>query len=151
VKQIQITFLVLFFLITGTSTVFCQSSEIDSIANSHIEANVPNDQDFGNLLKRDLAAHFKKALGKDVSIGYELLRNVPTQSGAAFPKFYAWIVIKEKDTLIEDGAVRLAAIEKKQFEIIDYLKRADIEKDADQIYKVFPRPIGDKIKEKINK
>lgn len=150
-KQVQITILVVFLLVVGSSTVACQSSVIDSIAESHIEGNVPDEKDFDNFLKRDLAAYFKEQTGKDVIVEYELLRNVPTQSGVAFPKFYAWVKVKAKDNLIEEGAVRLAAMEKKRFGITDYLKRADIERDVERVYKVFPRPVGDKIKEKISK
>jgi hypothetical protein len=150
-KQTQIVSLVIFLLIAGSSTVARQSSAIDSIAESHIDGNVPDKKDFDNFLKRDLAAYFKKSMGKDVVIEYDLLRNAPTQSGVAFPKFYAWVKIKEKDNRVEEGAVRLAAMEKKRFEITDYLKQADIEQDVEQVYKVFPKPVGDIIKEKIRK
>jgi hypothetical protein len=150
-KQIQITFLLTFLLMAGSSTVACQSSAIKSIAESHIDANVPNEKDFDNFLKRDLAAYFKEQTGKEVVVEYELLRNAPTQSGVAFPKFYAWVKVKVKDNLIEEGAIRLAAVEKKQFGITHYLKRTDIERDIEQVYEVFPKPVGDKIKEKIGK
>lgn len=134
----------------GSSTVVSQSTALDSIAESHIEANVPNEKDFGAFLKRDLAAYFKETFSKDVLVECELLRNAPTQSGVAFPKFYAWVKVKEKDRLIEEGAVRLAAIEKKRFEITDYLKRAAIEADIDEVYNVFPKQVGDKIKERLS-
>ena len=150
-KQIQLALLVMLLLMVGGSTVACQSSVIDSIAESHIDGNVPDEKDFDKFLKRDLAAYFKESTGKDVVVEYELLRNAPTQSGIAFPKFYAWVKVKEKDNLIEEGAVRLAAMEKKRFGVTDYLKRSDIEKDVEQVYKVFPRPVGDKIKERISK
>jgi hypothetical protein len=152
-KQFQIAFLVVFLLIVGSSTVACQSSVIDSIAKSHIEGNVPDEKDFDSFLKRDLAAYFKEQTGNDVIVEYELLRNAPTQSGIAFPKFYAWVKVKEKakDNLIEEGAVRLAAMEKKRFGVTDYLERSVIERDVEQVYKVFPRPVGDKIRDKINK
>jgi hypothetical protein len=150
-NQIQLVLLIVFLITAGSSTVTCQSSVINSISESHIEGNVPNEKDFDKFLKRDLAAYFKESMGKDVVVEYELLRNAPTQSGIAFPKFYAWVKVKEKDKLIEEGAVRLAAMEKKRFKITDYLKRSYIEKDVEQIYKVFPRSVGDKVKEKLSK
>ena len=150
-RQIQFLILIAFLILVSSSTGACQSSVIDSIAQSHIDGNVPEQKDFDNFLKRDLAAYFKNVVGKDVIVEYELLRNAPTQSGVAFPKFYLWIKVKEKDNLIEEGAVRVAAIDKKRFEITNYLKRLDIETDIDQVYKVFPKPVGDKIKEKIGK
>lgn len=141
----------MFVFAVGISTALAQSSTIDSIAESHIEANVPDEKDFDNFLKRDLAAYFKEQIGKDVTVEYELLRKAPTQSGVALPKFYVWVQVKEKNNLIEEGAARLAAVEKKSFEITTFLKRADIERDVEQIYDVFPRLVGDKIKEKIGR
>jgi hypothetical protein len=75
----------------------------------------------------------------------------PTQSGTAFPKFYIWVTVKENGTLLEDGAVRVAAMEKTRFAVTDYLTRADIERDVDKVYQTFPRPVADKIKEKVAK
>lgn len=86
-KYLQVVILAIFLLIVGNSAVLCQESVIDSIADSHIQANVPSEKDFDNFLKRDLAAYFKDDLKKDVTVEYELLRNAPTQSGIAFPKF----------------------------------------------------------------
>ena len=53
--------------------------------------------------------------------------------------------------LLEDGAVKVAAIEKKRFEVLNFLARADIERDMERVYQIFPRPVADKIKEKIVK
>jgi len=71
--------------------------------------------------------------------------------GVAYPKFYAWVVIREGETMIEEGAVRLAAIDKERFEVTHYLGRAEIERDPEKVYETFPRDVGDKIKEKIAK
>ena len=137
-------------LLLGPSAASCQSIG-DEIADSHIRANVPDEKDFESFLKRDLEKYFKDLKKKDVVVEYQLLRDGPTQSGTAFPKFYAWVTVKENGTLIEDGAVRVAAIEKKYFGVYDYLSRADIERDPDKIYKTFPRPVADNIKAKIAK
>ena len=137
-------------LLVWGCTVSGQST-VDSIADSHIRANVPDEKDFDSFLKRDLELYFKELKKKSVVIEYQLLRNGPTQSGTAFPKFYLWVMIKENSALLEDGAVKVAAIEKKRFEVLNFLARADIERNVERVYQIFPRPVADKIKEKIVK
>jgi hypothetical protein len=150
----QLIFASLLLLVWGC-TVSGQST-VDSIADSHIRANVPDDKDFENFLKRDLESYFrelkkKKKKKKSVVVEYELLRKAPTQSGTAFPKFYIWVMIKENGALLEDGAVKVAAMEKKRFEVLNFLARADIKQNVERVYQIFPRPVADKIKEKVVK
>lgn len=121
-------------------------SMIDSIAESHIEGNVPEGNDFDAFLKRDLTAYFKERNNRVVTVEYEFLRNAPTQTGIAYPKFYAWIKIYENKNLIDEGAVRLAAIEKKRFEVTDYVSKKEVQTEPEKIYKIFPRAVADKIK-----
>jgi hypothetical protein len=137
-------------LLLGGCAAFGQST-VESIADSHVRANVPEEKDFDSFLKRDLELYFKELKKKRVVVEYQLLRDGPTQSGTAFPKFYIWVMIKENGALLEDGAVRIAAMEKKRFEVLNYLTRAEIERDVERVYQIFPRPVGDKIKEKIAK
>jgi hypothetical protein len=137
-------------ILAGACTASCQSIG-DSIADSQVRANVPDAKDFDSFLMRDLESYFKDLKRKNIVVEYQLLRDGPTQSGTAFPKFYCWITIKENGVLVEDGAVRVAAMEKKRFGVYDYLTRADIERDMDKVYQTFPRPVADKIKEKIGK
>ena len=117
---------------------------IESIARSHIEANVPDNKHFEEYLKRDLTAFFKKTIGKDVDVEYELLREGPTQTGIAFPKFYAWVIVRERNAVIEQGAVRLAAIEKKRFDVTHFLPSSDIQKN-DAASNIFPADVVKKI------
>ena len=148
-KKGQIIFVTV-LLLFGAGTAACQSVG-DAIADSHIRANVPDKKDFAAFLKRDLESYFKDLKKKDVVVEYQLLRDGPTQSGTSFPKFYVWVTVKENGTLLEDGAVRVAAMEKKRFEVINYLARVDIERDVQRLYQIFPRPVADKIKEKVGK
>lgn len=135
-------------LVTVSCGAACQS---DPIAASHIEANVPSEKDFGIFMKRDLEQYFKEAKKKPVTVDYELLRNGPTQSGTAFPKFYAWVVVKADGVIIEEGAVRVAAIEKKRFGVYDYLSQPEIEREVEKLYRVFPDEVADKIKKKLGR
>jgi len=82
-------FLILLCALVGA----CQSLG-DSVAESHVKANVPDEMDFDVFLKRDLAEYFKEAKKQSVVVEYELLRKGATQSGTAFPKFYAWVTVK---------------------------------------------------------
>jgi len=45
----------------------------------------------------------------------------------------------------------VAALEKKRFDVYDYLTRQEINQDLDKVYRIFPRSVADKIKEKIEK
>jgi hypothetical protein len=120
----------------------------ESISDSHIKANVPDEKDFRNFLIRDLQSYFKDTLKKTVRAEYELLRDAPTQSGVAYPKFYAWVKIFEDSSMIDEGAVRLAAIEKKHFEVTDYLSKRDIEEKPAVLERIFPRALVESIKKR---
>lgn len=146
----QFLLLLLFFVTFGSGIhAFSQSSEvIESIAQSHIDANVPAAADFDEFLKRDLLAYFSPEGDKDTAVEYQLFRKEPTQTGIAYPKFYAWILIKRKNVGVKEGAVRLAAIEKKKFAITDFLSRENAIKDPEAAYGIFPRAVADMINKK---
>ncbi len=145
--------LALFLLVFSALAVYGQTENevLESIAKSHIEANVPDRQHFEEYLRRDLAAYFKKQSGKDVTVEYELLRDGPTQTGIAFPKFYAWVTIREKETVIDQGAVRLAAIQKERFDVTHFLPRSEALQTHDAASKIFPADVVKKIDAKLGK
>jgi len=137
-------------LCTVAATFHCYAqSPIDSIAESHINANVPDSGDFGSVMKRDLEAYFRKRIKMPAKVTYELLRDGPTQTGIAYPKFYVWVKIKTGEKPIDEGAVQLAAIGKKYFDVTDFLSITEIKSNPEAIYKVFPRPVCDKILAKL--
>jgi hypothetical protein len=141
--------MVALILAAASSLAACQVG--DSIAESHIDANVPSAKDFDVFMKRDLEEYFKGETKKTVDVTYELLRQGATQAGTAFPKFYVWVVVKSDGAIIEEGAVRVAAMEKKRFGVYNYLSKSEIEQDVEKLYRVFPRPVADKIKERLGK
>ncbi len=67
------------------------------VSLSHVEANVPPQKEFDEILARDLQAYFQDLKGKQVGVQYEFLRRGPTQVGVAYPKFYLWVKIYEGD------------------------------------------------------
>ena len=136
------------FLTLCCSMALCQSLQ-ESIADSHIRANVPDEKHFDKFLRRDLERYFKDRKKKAVTVQYELLRKGPTQTGIAYPKFYAWVTILDHEALVEEGAVRVAAVNKKQFDITDYISRADVERSPGTLDRIFPRPVADKIRERV--
>lgn len=119
------------------------------IAWSHVAANVPPPEKFDAILKRDLGAYFEESTGRPVTVEYEFLREGPTQSGLAYPKFYLWVKVYSDGTVIEEGAVRIAAMEKKQIVITDYLRKEEILSNPERTCRIFPKPVCEKILERV--
>ena len=128
-------FVITVLLATYVAPVYAEQS----IQLSHIEANVPPQSSFATLMKRDLLAFFRNQ-GFDAanSITYKLLRDAPTQSGVAYPKYYAWVQVFGDDKILMEGAVRLAAIDRTHFEVTNFLSRAKLKVDPGLARTVFP-------------
>jgi hypothetical protein len=126
----------------------CTFAQVPGVAEPHIAANVPDTSDFRSFLVRDLTVHLKRTLGEGISVDYELLRDGPTQTGIAYPKFYLWVTATKPDKTVVDGAARVAAIDKKRFEVTDFLTRSEIAAKPDSIARVFPQLLLDKIRNK---
>ncbi len=114
------------------------------IQKSHIEANVPNKLNFEAYLSRDLNNYFASN-EKTIEVNYELLRDEPTQSGVAYPKYYLWAVVRSDNQVIIQGAARVAAVEKTHFKIYEFLSKSEIRKNPKNAAKVFPRLLLSKI------
>jgi hypothetical protein len=138
-------------LIIGGIVVALGRPQGESIVDSHIRANVPDEKDFDKFLKRDLEQYFKDTIQKTVTVEFELLRKGPTQTGIAYPKFYAWVTIRDGGKVIEQGAVRMAAVEKKYFDVTDFVSEADIREAPLVLDRIFPKPVADKIRERLAK
>jgi hypothetical protein len=118
------------------------------LQRSYIEANVPPPETFERLLVRDLTSYFGRSTGKPISsIKVTSLRDGPTQSGVAYPKYYFWVRVTCSSTLCTEGAVRVAAIQREKFEVTDFLsKDAIIASPADASY-LFPAALIARIHE----
>jgi hypothetical protein len=128
--MLKFSFFLAFLLISFAMPLYSQN-----IAKSHIQANVPDAKDFDRILLRDLRAKFCGS--EKCKLSYELLRKVATQAGIAYPKFYVWVVAKDGSKQ-QNGAVRLAAIDKDHFEITDYLPAERIRNAPEQVSAIFP-------------
>lgn len=125
-------------------------TQLPEISQSHIDANVPSEDDFDTLLERDLTAHLRALEGDpSLSVDYELFRREPTQSGVSYPKFYAWVRSRSEGAAVERGAVRLEAIEKRRFRVTDYFSEDRIREQPELIYEVFPVSICEDIERKL--
>lgn len=122
---------------------------IADVQASHIEANEPAPGDFDHILRRDLTAHFLPAPSPGAEVEYEFLRDGPTQSGGSYPKYYLWVRVSAGGAVQQEGAVRLAAIDRERFEVTNFLSRDQIASDPSQIHQVFPRPVCQRIEERI--
>ncbi|MBI2811848.1 MAG: hypothetical protein HYX67_13610 [Candidatus Melainabacteria bacterium] len=122
---------------------------VQEIQQSHIDGNVPANEDFRRLLVRDLQKYFSGLLEHRVHVKYELFRDTPTQSGIAFPKYYAWVKIyRNGEKLIEQGDVRIAAENKTDFEITDFWNIKKIHDDEKYLEHTFPKDLCPLILEK---
>ena len=121
----------------------------DMIAESHIRSNVPDSSDFNTLMVHDLESYFGNREASPIHVSYEMLRIGSTQTGVAYPKFYLWINVTEGNKAINEGAGRVEAIEKQRFEVTHFLSVNDLRTDPEGLYKIFPKPVCDKIKTKI--
>jgi len=121
---------------------FAQATE-DPIA-----ANIPEDGDFRATLLHDLKGYFEPVYGRNFTVDYELLRDEPTQTGTAYPKFYLWVSGFQPDKTPYEGAVRVVAI-KKHFEVTTFIPRADVIARPEVLPSVFPQVVIAKIRSKI--
>jgi hypothetical protein len=130
-----------------TALLLCTScqAQISGIAESHIEANVPSPNDFRPFLLRDLTAYLKPTYGERLAVDYELLRDAPTQSGVAYPKFYLWLRAKNTQKFLIEGAVRVVAIDKKWFNVTNFVSRSEIVSRPDSVVSIFPQALIEKI------
>jgi len=140
---------VLVLSLCSASLLGCHSRQdaLTAVAESHIEANIPPQELVDQLLARDLKNYFCRD-GKDCKIEYEFLRDGPTQSGTSYPKYYLWVKTIKGNTVAEEGAVRVAAVERKGFEVTHFLSREQISQSPSQVASVFPTALVDKINQK---
>lgn len=109
-----------------------------ALQSSHIEANIPPAESFEPLLRRDLLAFFGRADASVTSVEFKLIRNGPTQSGVAYPKYYLWVKVFAGSRPKEEGAVRVAAIDRERFEVTDFLSKAKIQAAPSEVGATFP-------------
>ncbi len=109
------------------------------IAKSHVDANMPPTEQFEAITTRDLQSYFRERTGKPVRVKWEWLMG-PVQTGIAYPKFYFWVQIYEGDVLIDEGAVRVAAVAQTRMDVTDYMSTDTIRANPQRVCWLFPKP-----------
>lgn len=124
----------------GVALVFTYRREIviAQLSRSHVEANVPPVSDFDADLARDLREWFTQRHGAPTTVRFELLRRAPTQTGVAYPKYYAWVQVQNASAPALRGAVRVAAIDRNRFEVLQFLSADEIRAKPEVVGSVFP-------------
>jgi hypothetical protein len=132
-------------LLTLVLTSGCRAQDPgNSIADSHIEGNVPPSQNFDAYMKRDLASFLCEG-SLNCRVEYSLLREGPTQTGIAYPKFYVWVLCFQQDKVLMQGAARVEAIDKQLFHVTNFLSREQILASTQEVGSIFPAPLVSKI------
>ena len=102
--------------------------------------DIPSAAVFDSVLGHDLKASFAKGDRAPVTVTYQLLRNGPTITGVAYPKYYVWVEVRSGQQLVRVGAARLAAINK-SFELTNFLPAESINLNPISVDSVFPAPL----------
>ena len=110
----------------------------EDLSASQIRKNAPDDAAFSRMLQRDLNAYFRHEGFRGAVVRFALLRRSATQSGVAYPKFYLWVEVRSAAGRQTSGAVRVAAIERKQFAVTNFLSAQAIRADPGRVGSVFP-------------
>lgn len=117
----------------------------NGIENTHIKENVPDSELFNQFIERDLLSYFKNIYDSNIIVDWLLLRKAPTQTGTAFPKFYLWATIYDKSTMLSQGVLSVAAVDKKSFNIIDFIEIDDYWANTNAYINIFPSDIKKRI------
>ncbi len=101
------------------------------------QPDTPDAAVFNQTLQRDLESYFSKAESVPVKVTFELLRDQPTITGIAYPKYYLWVEVRSTERLLRVGAARVAAINR-SFEVTNFLPAESINLDPGSVGSVFP-------------
>ncbi|WP_155847544.1 hypothetical protein [Asticcacaulis benevestitus] len=133
-------------LIMVAVTTLLGPSYAHAQSESNLIENIPSNENFETYLQRDLNKYFTDLKSREVKVTYTLLRDGPTQSGIAYPKYYLWVKVNSDGNLLDQGAVRLAAIDGLRFEITDFLSISDIAAHPETIDNIFPKALEPQIR-----
>ena len=149
----KLLFVFIFLCTFSAATARAQNDgPMAALRQGHIDANVPDQKDFDRILNRDITKYVTDKADKDITVKVELLRDGPSQSGVALPKYYIWIEKRNsKGVLMEEAAARIAAIDRDHFDVIQYYDRKRLETETDLVSKVFPADVYAKIVAKLKK
>lgn len=105
---------------------------------SHNADNMPPDASFMTILRRDILAYLAANRLPSKSVDIELLRKGATQSGVSYPKYYVWIHATDEAQHQVAGAMRVAAVDRAQFDVTDFTPAASIRSDPASLASIYP-------------
>ena len=110
--------------------------------SSRAAVNAPSEE-FDAALRRDLRSYFQGA-----AVAYELLRDERAQGSIAHAKYYLWVRATAPDGQIREGALRVIAVDKTHFEVMDFITADAIRANPDAVEQIFPAPLCPAIRER---
>ena len=120
----------------------------NDIARSHVDANVPPPDKFQAMLRRDLALYFQKSKAEKVTVEPDA-SSWSHAERTLVPEVLRLGAVRVSGRLREEGAVRLAAVERKRLDVTDYLSATAIRKRPASLEQVFPRPVAARIRQRL--
>lgn len=139
-------------LVTCSVTGMAPAQTQSGSRQLRLDSDMPQQPSVTPFLQRDLLSYFRRSgFSSATLVDTTLLRNVPTQTGVAAPKYYAWVQVKSGTAVLTQGAVRIAAIEKNQYEVLDFLTAQQIKGNRDAVAKVFPAALMPALLEQASK
>ena len=136
-------------IILGMAAILMGCNPLRDVADSHIDGNVPSQDSFLPILRRDLTAYFDSIGFNTDSIDFSPLRGGVTQTGIGFPKFYVWIRLLAADSTVQEGAATVAAVQRQRFFVADYVPEALIRNGLVSLDTIFPKLVADSIRRKL--
>jgi hypothetical protein len=96
-------------------------------------------------LERGLIGYFKSnGFPSTSSVSATFLRDGPTVTGIAWPKYYLWVTARGDTKTLAEGAVRVAD-EDGTFKVTDFVPKARAATQPEAVSSVFPVPLVPKI------
>jgi hypothetical protein len=102
--------------------------------------DIPPPGAFERTLQHDLDTYFGAAESVPIRVTYELLREQPTITGIAYPKYYLWVTVRSEQRVVRVGAARVAAINKK-FEVTNFIAAQYLIDHPGYAASIFPAPL----------
>ena len=119
---------VLLFNTCGSNRMGAQNNQ-NSVVLSEIS------QSFSNSVHR----YFQREHGKDdLRVETDLLRAGGTETGIAFPKYYAWVRVFDHQEFVQEGAIRVARVEENLYEVTHFVSVDKIRENPQETFQIFP-------------
>ncbi len=110
------------------------------------------DDSFSRALAAQVSAYLSETAGQKLAAEYEMLRDAPTVTGVAFPKFYIWVRARgSDDSIVSEGAMRIAETAENTFQVTDFVNKESISKEPQKLERIFPKLLLPKIYKKAEK